>query len=324
MSLIKRLVVLALLSLPAAAIAQSVRVNGTVVNERLEPIRGATVRLTGADSSITTGPAGTFLFEGIFPSGMILTVSAPGYDFRSIPLSPGNTTLTVTMKSGITTLDKMIVRPKGVRIKGQVVDEKTGDALLFARVSIFPEGKTVVASNVGDFRFDSIQGTVTIVAEAIEHLPVQLQLNPSRDTTIKLRMPIDSVAIRMISQQVVRLSKRSQSTPLPIKQFGNKDIQREARGTVGELIDRLNLSRPGRYARNLQSADEACVFYDDRKIAPGVLDAMYPEVIERVEIYRRGAMIRVYSKAYVMSLVGQQLLRGIKYIQMPNGTVVCD
>lgn len=302
------------LALPVALSAQVVRVNGTVVNERLEPIRGATLRLTGADSTLTTGPSGTFQFEGIFPSGMILTVSAPGYDFRSIPLSPGNTTLTITMKSSITTLEKMVIRPKGVRIKGQVVDDKTGDALLFARVAIFPDGRTVDASNVGDFRFDSIQGTVTIVAEAIEHLPVQVQLNPSRDTSIKIRMPIDSVALRMIALQVTRLQKRSQAVPHTFKYADRERIQIESRTSIAEMVDKLLIRPMNRRTLSSQSADDACVFYDDKKIAPGMLLGIYPELIERVEVYARGAMVRVYSKRYVMSLAGQEQLRKVLYL----------
>lgn len=315
MSLIRRLAGLVLFFLPAAVSAQIVRVNGTVVDERLRPIPGATLRLTGADSAVKTGADGAFLFEGIFPNGMILTVSAPGYDFRSIALSPGNTALTITMKSGITTLEKMVIRPKGVRIKGQVVDEKTGDGLLFARVSLFPDGRTVDASNVGDFRFDSIQGPVTIVAEVLEHLPVQVQLNPSRDTTIKIRMPTDSVALRMIAQQVVRLKKRSQAVPHTVKSADRRMIQVEARASISEMVDKMLVRsvNTARWMRD-QSADDGCVFFDDKKIAPAQLVGIYPEIVERVEVYARGAMIRVYSKRYVMSLMGQEQLRKVLYL----------
>jgi hypothetical protein len=313
-----------LMALPGALSAQVVRINGTVVNERLEPIRGATLRLTGADSSLVTGPDGAFEFRGIFPNGMILTVSAPGYEFRSIPLSPGNTTLTITMKSGITTLEKMVVRPKGVRVKGQVADEKTGDALLFARVTLYPDGRAVDASNVGNFRFDSIQGPVTLVIEAMEHLPVQVVLNPSRDTTIKIRMPIDSVAIRMIAQQVVRLTKRSQAVPHTLKSADRRTIQIEARMSISEMVDKMLVRsvNTGRWMRD-QSADDGCVFFDDKKIAPAQLVGIIPEIVERVEVYARGAMIRVYSKRYVMSLMGQDQLR--KVIYLPIGMrPVCE
>ena len=315
MSLSSRVALAALLFVPAVLSSQAVRINGTVVDERLQPIRGATLSLTGADSTLTTGPSGAFQFEGLFPNGMILTVSAPGFEFRSIPLSPGNTTLTITMKPSITRLDAMIVRPKRFRIKGQVVDDRTGEPILFARVSLFPERRATDASNVGDFKFDTVAaGPVTIVAEAIEHLPVQVQLNPTRDTTIKIRLPIDSVAVRMMAQQVTRLVKRSLAVPHNLRTADARTIQREARSSIAEMVDRLLIRPMNRRTLNSKSADDACVFLDDRKIAPGMLIGIYPEIVERVEVYNRGAMIRVYTKRYVMSLTAQDQLRKVLYL----------
>jgi hypothetical protein len=311
--------------LPGPLAAQTVRVSGTIVDERQAPIQGAVVRITGNDTSMTTGPSGTFALGSVLVGRAILAVAAPTYEPRSIPIDLSrDTVLTIAMRSRIATLDPMVVRPTRVRVRGSVVDSLTGEPILFAIVSLYPGGRTAEASNIGNFRFDTVPaGPTILVAEAVEHVPVHVMFDARRDTTLKIRLPIDSVAIRMMAEQAKRLSKRSQSTPLPIRQFGRDDIAREARGTVGELVDRLNLAPPGMRGRNAKSADEACVFYDDRKIAPGMMDGLYPELVERVEIYQRGAMIRIYSKRYVMSLAGQELLRGIKYFRAGMG-VVCD
>jgi hypothetical protein len=309
----------------SALAAQPVRISGTVVDERSQPVAGATLRLTGADSAVTTPANGTFLFEGIFPNGMILTVTAPGYEFRSIPLSPGNTALTVTLKSRITNLDPMIVRPKAFRVKGQVVDARSGDALLFARVTLYPDNRARDANDVGDFRFDSAgAGTMTIIAEAMEHLPVAIQFTATRDTSLgKIRMPIDSVAMRMMNQQVERLKKRSQGSEFPVRYADRTDIAREARSAISEMVEALLVRRLDRRTTMRQSASESCVFYDDRKIAPGMLFGIYPELIERVEVFHRGGMIRIYSKRYVMSLMGQEMLRKPVYIVTPGG-IFCE
>ena len=315
---------LALIVCAATASAQTVRVSGTVVDERQSPIQGALVRITGSDTILTTGASGTFTF-GVVAGRVIVSVAAPAFEPRSVSLElRGDTVITVAMKARMAALDPMVVRPTRIRIRGSVVDAITGDPILFAVVSVFPDGRTVEASNIGNFRIDTVAaGPTVLVAEAVEHLPVQVAFDARRDTTVNFRLPIDSVAVKMMARQAERLAKRSQSTPLPIKQFGRDDIAREARGTVGELVDRLNLASPGMRGRNAQSADEACVFYDDRKIAPGMMDGLYPELIERVEIFQRGAMIRIYSKRYVLSLAGQDVLRGIKYIRAGMG-VVCD
>ena len=320
------LVLLAGQSLAAGGLgAQAVRINGTVVDERAQPIQGAVVRLTGADSAITTKADGAFLFEGIFPNGMILTITATGYEYKSIPLSPGNTALTVTLKSKVTRLDPMIVRPKAFRVKGQVVDAKSGDALMFARVTLYPDNRYRNANAVGDFRFDSVDaGTMTIVAEAMEHLPVAVQFSATRDTSVgKIRMPIDSVALRMIAQQVERLKRRSMGSEFSVKYADRKDIAREARSAISEMVEKLLLHRLDRRRTMQQSATESCVFYDDQKIAPGMLFGIYPELIERVEVFHRGGMVRIYSKRYVMSLLAKEELKKPVYIVTPGG-IFCD
>src|SRR5689334_16919576 len=218
------------------------------------------------------------------------------------------------MKASVTTFDPMIVRRKRFLMIGQDGYEKSCDAMLFARVTLYPKGVAVDASDVGDFRFDSIMGRVTIVAEAMEHLPVQLQVNPSRDTSVKIRMPTDSVAIRMIAQQVTRLQKRSLAVPHNLKTADRDRIRIEARTSIAEMVDKLLIRPMNRRTLTAQSADDACVFYDDKKIPPGMLLGIYPELVERVEVYARGAMIRVYSKRYVMSLTGQDQLRKVLYL----------
>jgi hypothetical protein len=155
----------------------------------------------------------------------------------------------------------------------------------------------------------------------MEHLPLVTRLNTARDTTLTMRMSLDSVAIRIIGAQVVRLGDRAQASPYTLRSYGRELITRENRATVGELVDRLMLVPPDPSKRQKMSAEDACVFYDDNKIAPAMLDGMYPELVERVEIYQHGAMIRVYSKRYVMSLAAQPSLRTITYMPIGMGTV---
>ena len=307
---------LVLTAVPIVASAQVVRVSGTVVDERQTPIQGALVRITGSDTAMTTGPSGTFSFGSVVPGGVIVTASLFGYEPRTVPLNAiSDTIITIVLRSRVTTLDPMVVRPRLVRIKGTVVDSATNEPILFAYVSLFPGARTVDASNIGRFTFDTVgTGPITIVAEAMEHLPVQLQLDAKRDTTVTIRLPIDSLAVRIMQAQAARLQRRSNAEPYVVRSYDRDLIARENRSTVGELVDRMLLRPWNPRARAAQSADDACVFYDDKKIAPGMLDGMYPELVERVEVYARGAMIRVYSKRYVISLAAREMLPTVTYL----------
>ncbi|HET9424428.1 MAG TPA: carboxypeptidase regulatory-like domain-containing protein [Gemmatimonadaceae bacterium] len=306
-------------TVPAVSLAQTIRVSGQVVDETSRnPIQWVTVRLSGSDSTQTTGPSGTFSFAGVLPGRVTLTAAAYDREFVSASMTLiSDTVLTIVMKPRVVTLDPMIVRPGFVRISGTVF-ASNGDPMLFAYVGLHPDGRYVDASNAGSFKFDKVAtGPVTIVVEAIEHLPLQVTFTARRDTTLRLKLEADSVALRMIANQVVRLADRAEAEPYTIRTWNRELIERERRATIGETVDRMMVRPydPGRRAQ--QSADDACVFLDDRRIAPGMLDGLYPELMERIEVYRNGAMIRVYSKRYVMSLVAQANLPKVTYI--PTG-----
>jgi hypothetical protein len=46
---------------------------------------------------------------------------------------------------------------------------------------------------------------------------------------------------------------------------------------------------------------------------------MVPELIERVEVYKGGAMIRVYTKRYVASLINTAGLQKVMYLPIGLG-----
>lgn len=304
---------------PVVTAAQVVRVSGRVVEDaRGAPIAGATVRVTGS-SDQTTDSLGRFEFKEVLPGRLVLTVMAVGYQFRSMPLGITiDTAITVEMRAQVVALDPMVVRPGRVRIRGTIVDSMTGDEILFPQVYLYPANRNVRGNIVGGFKFEKVvAGPVTIVVEASEHLPRVIELDAVRDTNLTIRLGADSVALKMISTQVRRIEGRSNGTAYTVRGYNGDVIAGQAGAVLGEFVDRSLLRSHNPARRAALSADDACVFYDDRKIPPAMLDALLPELIARVEIYHRGAMIRVYSKRYAMSLVAEEQLRPVIYI--PTG-----
>jgi hypothetical protein len=310
----------------AATATAQVRVSGRVVDQSTgTPISGVLVRVTGSDSTLTTGASGTFAFGNVLAGKFIITLAAPSYVYLSIPLEAySDTTLAIAMRQRVVALDPMVVRPTQVRIKGTVVDSATGEPLLFAQVTVFPEGRYVDASNIGRFTLDKVPtGPALIVAEAIEHVPVTIQLDALRDTTITFKLPTDSTALRMIARQVQRLQNRAQSFPLALRALGRKDIVDQHTIDLGDLLRRQVFMKETEPRKRRPLA--ACVYLDDRPVDDQALDGLDPEMFERIEIIGSTTtpkIIAVYTKRYVYSLARQASLNGVRYQQ--NGTsIVC-
>jgi hypothetical protein len=322
--------------------AQALRLSGVVLDERQVPISGAAVRLSGGVAD-TTGPAGRFEFTGVVPGRYIISVAAVGFQLRSVELSiMRDTLLTLAMSRRAVMLDTLVVRPRQARIKATAIDSASGDYLLQAQATLYPGGRFASAAS-GVFVFDSVPpGPTTIFVEALEHLPVRVDLNANRDTVFIVKMGIDSVAIRMIGIQVKRLQSRSNSLPMPTKILNRDGVVREGASNLHELILRRSYEDPAEARKAfVESPDNGCNFVDDIKVSRAVFEAMQPELVERIEIYKNVglppdmdqsakngrwdprtktqrnfgtiAMIRVYTKRYVATLPRQQVLQQIVY-----------
>ena len=139
----------------------------------------------------------------------------------------------------VQTLDTVVVRARNVRISGTVVDSATGSNLLQAQATLYPGGATIGAST-GAFTFpDAPAGEVTLVVEALEHLPVRITFNATRDTSLTIALEIDPVGMRMIQLQVARLTERTRPTTLSLTALGRKEIEREGVASIGQLVTRL-------------------------------------------------------------------------------------
>jgi hypothetical protein len=302
------------------ASAQIARVSGRVVEEgRGTPVVNATVRLTGTNAKVTDS-TGTFQFPDVVPGRYILTISSIGYRLRTVELAVArDTSIVVQLTSRVVALDTMIVRPKYLKIKGTAVDSASGDYLLQAQATLYPGSRFIGALN-GSFTFDSVApGPVTIVVEGAEHLPVRIEFEATRDTNFRVKMGIDSISLRMLALQVMRLEKRAQSVPYTMRSFNRNLIEEHRVMSIGEFVDRKLSRAPDLRRRQLLPASAACVFVDDNKVPPAMLDGMIPELIERVEVYKGGAMIRVYTKRYVSSLAGKSRLENVMYLPIGMG-----
>jgi hypothetical protein len=305
--------------------AQQAGVSGVVVDATSrQPIAGAAVTLSGVPGVVTTDTAGRFQFGGVLPGASVLTATTLGYRFytQRIVVNGADVALTIEMQRQVVGLPRVVVTGRDVTIKGVVRDSATRNPLLQASVTLYPGSRTVGTLS-GRFSFDHVAAheRVTLVVEALEHLPETIEIETNVDTALVVSLAVDPVGRRMVAEQAKRLARRADGVPMAVDALGRADLEQTAELRLGEVLQhRL----PYSLTRNkpLENIDLPCVFFDDRLVPFGYVVTQPIALVDRVEIFGRQAkMIRVYSRAYVASLMRVPTMARITFINSGLNTV---
>jgi hypothetical protein len=329
-----------LAGIPGEASAQGVTVTGTVV-ERTQGswIGGATVRLSGS-RPFFTDLDGQFRFTGVAPGRHTLSVQAMGYRARILQLElRADTVLTVELDPDPIVLDSLLVEAGTIDIEGEIYDRMTGDRVLYAQVRVVPGNRTEGAIS-GGFTLRKVPKgqAVTVVVESVGYEPAGISLITRADTTLRVELEHDSVGIRMLAQQVERLERRSWSLPLSRDVITGEDMLRAPGSTALDML-RVRLLgtghplasdrfRPSTWCQREGGAGLKpiceCLFIDDVKVRDfAYFWGLTAGEVERVEIYGRGKMIRVYTKRYIMAMMGKRTLPSMVFLNIGLGNPVC-
>ncbi len=305
-----------------SALAQEATVTGVVVEaSSLSTIGGATVRLSGSPPFFTNLD-GAFQFPEVAPGRHTLTVEALGYRTRSTQLMVReDTAVVIQMDPDPIVLDSLLVRAgdiKGITIKGDIRDAETGQRVLYAEVTVEP-GFSPVGALSGQFKVKKVPvgRPVSVLVEAVEYLPVRIALITERDTTLTVELEPDPVGIRLIAQQARKLEARSRGQPYRRRVLGEDRLALLPTWSMYEVVIRelgfakrswnrsSSLSRmaPGRSP----GVSAQCLFIDDvQQMHFAFLWGLWPGEVARVEIYDGGGMVRVYTKRYLVRLLGKE------------------
>lgn len=297
--------------LPGAGGAQDITVVGIVLErEGSTRIGRATVSITDAPP-VFTGEDGAFRITGLAPGPHTLRVDALGYrgEVMTLDLS-ADTALVVHLDPDPLLLDSLLVRAGTITIKGKVFDAHTGQPVLFAQASIQP-GFPPVGAVSGEFTLRRVPmgRAVEVVVEAVEYLPARFALITEADTSLNVALEPDSVGIRIIGQQVQKLEARANAVPFAMTVIDREYLEGFPGWTAYEILEfRLRMVRYSRnpFGMTQGGTTRQCIFIDDvQQVDIAVLWSLWSGEVERVEIYDRGGMVRVYTKRYVVSLLGR-------------------
>ena len=284
--------VLVAATIPESGWAQGITVTGLVVERtRSSWIGGATVPLSGSPLFFTDLD-GTFRFTGVTPGRHTLFVEAMGYQTRSQEMViRADTAFTVEMDPDPIRLDSLLVRAGNITIRGEILDASTGQRVLFAQVTVQPDFSTVGAIS-GHFtvRRVPVGRAVTVLVEAVEFLPARIALITEADTSLTVEMEPDPVGIRMVAEQAQKLEARSRGQPYRRRVLGEDRLALLPSWTMYEVGSReLKMSKRSWNRGGVRGG---------RPSGPGE--------VARVEIYDDGGMVRIYTKRYLVSLLGKE------------------
>lgn len=302
--------VLAVSAIPRVAQAQQVTVSGLVIERSQSSwIGGAVVRLSGSPPYLTDLD-GIFRFAAVAAGHHTLTVQAMGYYARSLELEiRSDTTLTIEMDPDPILLDSLLVRAGTVRIQGEIRDAHTGRQVLHAQVTVHPVFPAVGAIS-GSFTVPDVPAgrAVTILVEAVEYLPARIALITETDTILTVELEPDSVGIRLMQQRLERLEVRSNSMPYSKMVIDQEDMALTPGWNVYHMI-RARLQGQGGlpFSERLdQDVEWPCLIIDEAVVRyPAFLWGLTAAEVERVEIFDKGSMVRVYTKRFLIGRLGK-------------------
>jgi hypothetical protein len=310
---------------PSEAQTPSFTVSGRVVESpSLFWIGGATVRLSGRPVFITDS-SGEFRFSGVPPGPHTLTVEAMGYRSHQRPLVVrADTVLLVEMEIDPVRMDSLLVMKETgtFTLRGRVTDGSTGRRLPGARVQA-DSRFTTFTDGVGSFRIKNLPRgfSLPVLVDAFKYLPARIALIAEDDTTLTIELEPDSLAIKLFEATVQRLENRLDTRPRYAKHLNTIALDRDhmdrtpSRSAYDVIVWRLS----GR------EFSGECVFLDEVKIYDkGRLDLYDAAEIERIEIYGKGTMVRVYTQSFIAdNLGGSEAFPPIKYLPGGLGPDIC-
>jgi hypothetical protein len=308
------------LAVVPAAQAQSAITGRVVEFGTRTGIRAAEVVIADVGRVISNAD-GNFRLPRVPHGVRVLVVTALGYDARELTIDvQGDTTLLIELEPQPIRLDSLTVRSQ-ITVRGKVIDRVSRKPIEAAEV-LFTGNRQTSTNAAGNFRLRRVPtgAQIGVMVRALEYLPAEVSFPPERDTTLTFELAVDPLGRQLLAEQVKRLEIRSRSVAQYRRdQWDRAELQRY-RGTVTDLMK----TRFGR-------AGVSCLFIDDLPVAvPAgristgaanqIVETYFADELQRVEIFNKGTMVRLYTRRYLARMGGKEL-RPITLIITPLGPV---
>jgi hypothetical protein len=295
---------LAILLLAAAAIpavAQTgARLSGRVVERGSDSgIAGATIE-TGS-RQVLSDFEGRFVIDELPLGTHSVAIKAYGYSPREVSVRlTGDTSIVVPLDPAPISLDSLLVEGRTITVRGEVYERGDDRGLLDVEIRVEPDHESYTNS-AGRFKLEDIPAgpPLRFSVRGFGFLPIESVLSAFEDTTLVIHLEADSVAQRMIQQQVERIENRARPHATAVMPALDREyLLRNRNATALDIVQ----TRYGLFLGRIK-----CILIDDRQSYNGLAELAHflPDELERVEVLLRGVMLRIYTRDYLRERLGQ-------------------
>jgi hypothetical protein len=278
-------------------------------------ISGATVAIPSI-GLVTTGASGEFRLPPMAAGERVVTISALGYQTRELHLElQRDTTIVVELEVQALRIDSLRVDVRTITVRGSVSDRLTLEPVFDADVAI--AGSKFGSSNIaGNFKVRSVPASVSVrvSVRGPGYLPYSTTITAERDTTLRIQLEIDPIGQRLLAEQMERLRKRSQGVNARLTQWNRDRLAITPREMLGDFLKH-------HFVQGV-----TCFFVDDMDRSswlPDVLASFVVDELDRIEVYDRGLMLRIYTRRYIAKQSNNKKLPSIVYMRIGRGKPVC-
>jgi hypothetical protein len=305
------------------------------------PVVGALVVLEGAGRGAQTDEAGAFALGRVAAGTYTLRIRALGYREAVLPLrlAPDGTSREVRV-----TLEPDPLQVEGVRVTGEarrglqglVVDEVTRRPLPGALLRLEPR-HAALSDSAGIFALrDLPPGGGLILVEQFGYESLYVPVPPDRSVVLEIPLRpvplgVDGLSVEVMRGNVAemerRIGNRRNALPLTSWSYGQEAL---VSARSGDMRTFLESETPVSFTRcPSRAASEGCVVGRggatlamkvciDEMPAPGgllQLGSYRPSELYLVDVYSRGALVLVYTRAFMDRLArGRRALTPIEYL----------
>ena len=277
--------------LSAPLTAQQLTVQGRVVEAGTRTgISRAEIRI--GDARVLSETDGGFRMTRVARGRALVRVAAFGYRAREFSIDVnGDTALLVELEPQAVPVDSLVIQTGDITVRGRVFalanDKPIGDAAITIR------NRSTSSNLAGSFKVTRVprNSPVTVEVGAVAFLPVTLTITADRDTTIRVGLAPDPVGQAMLDEAVRRIEVRSRAVPFTRDQWSRDQLTQFPR-TIEDLLLQ-------RYGRRI---NPSCIFVNDNDMSMAgspLLQTYYTDELERVEVFNRGTMVRLYTRRFV-------------------------